>query len=152
MHADCANRTFNKTMQTVCDRVLGLALCHSRENLENEIAQETFEKEGSWLSPLATMSKNRNSEALTSLFGTGDFEQLSSEIARKEVKCHLRLLQEVVHQNEARRVRDRSPAKYHRTGCTRAGKSHSNSCPQEQYLNVRCLRIVQGIARPMRQT
>ena len=90
----------------MCDRVLGLALCHSRENLERKKRKCTEKRLkrrvlGLALSPLATRSKNRNSEALTSLFGTGDFEQLSSEIARKEVKCHLRLLQEVVHQNKA---------------------------------------------------
>ena len=52
--------------------------------------------EGSWLSPHATnwltrsecelVTKQRNSTS--SLFGTGDFNQVSSKVARKKMKCH----------------------------------------------------------------
>ena len=36
---------------------------------------------------------------------TGDFEQLSSNIARKEVKCHTGFFKVNVHQNGAQELR-----------------------------------------------
>ena len=43
--------------------------------------------------------KNRSPSLV--FLATGDFEQMSSDIARKEVKCHMRLLKVIVHQNGA---------------------------------------------------
>ena len=67
--------------------------------------------EGSWLSPHATLNENRNSSQKSENRGqslvflaTGDFEQMSSNIARKELKCHTGLLKVGVHQNGAQEL------------------------------------------------
>ena len=39
-----------------------------------------------------------------SFLATGDFEQMSSNIARKELKCHTGLLKVGVHQNGAQEL------------------------------------------------
>ena len=66
--------------------------------------------EGSWLSPHATQNENTNSskndnrgQSLVFL-ATGDFERMSSNIARKELKCHTGLLKVGVHQNGAQEL------------------------------------------------
>ena len=73
--------------------------------------QEKLNMEGSCLSPHATLNEDTNSSQKSENRGqsliflaTGDFEQMSSNIARKELKCHTGLLKVGVHQNGAQEL------------------------------------------------